>query len=76
MPDYFITDGGEPEPDQLDMEYHMPLLEELASKASVVIEIGVGKGKNHGDQRQELKDKAEKREAARAVANFNDKNKR
>ncbi len=44
MPDYIITDGGEPEPDQLDMAYHMPLLEELASKASVVIEIGVGKG--------------------------------
>ncbi len=44
MPDYLIVDGGEPEPDQLDMEYHMPLLEELASKASVVIEIGVGKG--------------------------------
>ncbi len=45
MPDdCIIMDGGEPEPDQLDMEYHMPLLEDLASKASVVIEIGVGKG--------------------------------
>ena len=37
------------------------------------IEIGVGKGKTKGDQRQDLKGKAMDREAARAAANFNEK---
>jgi SsrA-binding protein len=39
-------------------------------------ELGLGKGKSHGDQRQDLKEKAENREAARVVASFNDKNRR
>jgi SsrA-binding protein len=39
----------------------------------VKIEIGVGKGKTKGDQRQDLKGKAMDREAARAVSNFNEK---
>jgi cephalosporin hydroxylase len=32
------------EPDQEDIALHMPFLEELASKASVIIELGCGKG--------------------------------
>lgn len=31
-------------PDQTDMAYHMPLLEELASKAAVIVELGCGHG--------------------------------
>ncbi|MEM6911593.1 MAG: SsrA-binding protein SmpB [Verrucomicrobiota bacterium] len=37
----------------------------------VKIEIGLGKGKNHGDKRQDLKAKTEKREADREAARFN-----
>ena len=32
------------EPDQEDIALHMPFLEELASKASVILELGCGKG--------------------------------
>jgi SsrA-binding protein len=39
--------------------------------ARVKIEIGVGKGKEAGDKRQDLKDKATKRETDREVARFN-----
>ena len=39
--------------------------------ARVKIEIGVGKGKEAGDKRQDLKEKATKRETDREVARFN-----
>jgi SsrA-binding protein len=39
--------------------------------ARVKIEIGVGKGKESVDKRQDLKDKATKRETDREVARFN-----
>ena len=54
----------------------LPILRAYWKGHHIKIEIGVGKGKNHGDQRQDLKDKAENREAARTVANFNQKHKR
>ncbi|MCH7225796.1 SsrA-binding protein [Haloferula sp. A504] len=37
----------------------------------VKVEIGVGKGKSHRDQRHDLKKKVELREAQREVARFN-----
>ena len=37
----------------------------------VKVEIGVAKGKTHGDKRHALRDKAEMREAQREVAKFN-----
>lgn len=37
----------------------------------VKVEIGVGKGKTHSDQRHDLKKKVELREAAREMARFN-----
>lgn len=37
----------------------------------VKIELGVGKGKHAGDKRQDLKARAEKREAERVAAGFN-----
>ena len=37
----------------------------------VKVEIGVGKGKTHSDQRHDLKEKVELREAQREVARFN-----
>jgi SsrA-binding protein len=37
----------------------------------VKIEIGVGEGKEHRDQRADMKDRAVKRETDREVANFN-----
>lgn len=39
--------------------------------AHVKVEIGLGKGKHAGDKRQDLKEKAEKREADRVTAGFN-----
>lgn len=42
----------------------------------VKIEIGVGKGKTKGDQRQDLKKKAEMREAQRDMARFNERAKK
>ena len=39
--------------------------------APVEMEIGVGKGKTHSDQRQDLKEKVELREAAREMSRFN-----
>jgi len=51
----------------------LPALRAYWKGARVKIEIGVGKGKTKGDQRQDLKGKAMDREAARAVSNFNDK---
>jgi SsrA-binding protein len=37
----------------------------------VKVELGVGKGKTHGDQRQDLKKRIEMREAQREMAKFN-----
>ncbi|MCB1226540.1 MAG: SsrA-binding protein SmpB [Verrucomicrobiales bacterium] len=51
----------------------LPVLRAYWKGARVKIELGVGKGKTKGDQRQDLKARAENREAARAVANFNAK---
>jgi SsrA-binding protein len=42
----------------------------------VKIEIGVGKGKTKGDQRQDLKKRVENREAQREVARFNERGKK
>lgn len=39
----------------------------------VKIEIAVGKGKTHSDQRQDLKKKVENREAQREMARFNER---
>ncbi len=41
--------------------------------ARVKLELGLGKGKEAADKRQDLKDKAEKRESDREVARFNKK---
>jgi SsrA-binding protein len=41
--------------------------------ARVKLEIGVGKGKESVDKRQDLKEKAQKRETSREVARFNKK---
>ncbi len=54
----------------------LPVLRAYWKGARIKIELGVGKGKNKGDQRQDLKEKAENREAARVVASFNDKHRR
>ncbi|MFN0079211.1 MAG: SsrA-binding protein SmpB [Prosthecobacter sp.] len=54
----------------------LPVLRAYWKGHHIKIELGVGKGKTHGDQRQDLKDKAENREAARTVANFNQKQRR
>ena len=54
----------------------LPVLRAYWKGPLIKIELGVGKGKTHGDQRQDLKEKAENREAARTVANFNQKHKR
>ncbi len=54
----------------------LPVLRVYWKGAHIKIELGVGKGKTHGDQRQDLKEKAEKREAARTVANFNERHRR
>jgi SsrA-binding protein len=40
-------------------------------KGRVKVELGVGKGKIVSDKRQDLKKRAESREAERAMANFN-----
>jgi SsrA-binding protein len=37
----------------------------------VKVEIGVGKGKTRSDQRQDLKEKVELREAQREMSRFN-----
>jgi SsrA-binding protein len=39
----------------------------------VKVEIVVGRGKTHGDQRQDLKNRVETREAAREMARFNER---
>lgn len=51
----------------------LPILRAYWKGPRIKMELGVGKGKNRGDQRQDLKAKAENREAARVVASFNDR---
>ncbi|MGA0900742.1 MAG: SsrA-binding protein SmpB [Luteolibacter sp.] len=49
----------------------LPLLRMYWKNRRVKVEIGVGKGKTHGDQRHDLKKKVEMREAQREIARFN-----
>jgi len=49
----------------------LPCLRVYWKGRRVKVEIGVGKGKTHGDQRQDLKKKTEMREAQREMARFN-----
>ena len=49
----------------------LPCLRMYFKGRNVKVEIGVGKGKTHGDQRHDLKKKTELREAAREVSRFN-----
>jgi SsrA-binding protein len=49
----------------------LPCLRMYWKNGKVKIELGVGKGKTHSDQRQDLKAKVELREAQREVARFN-----
>jgi SsrA-binding protein len=49
----------------------LPLLRVYWKDRRVKVEIGVGKGKTHSDQRQDLKEKVELREAAREMSRFN-----
>lgn len=51
----------------------LPVLRAYFKGPRVKIEIGVGRGKTKGDQRQDLKAKAETREAQRVVARFNER---
>ncbi len=51
----------------------LPVLKAYWKNRRVKIELGVGKGKDKGDQRQDLKDRVENREAQREVARFNEK---
>ncbi len=49
----------------------LPLLRMYWKDRRVKVEIGVGKGKTHADQRHDLKEKVELREAAREMSRFN-----
>ena len=49
----------------------LPLLRMYWQNRKVKVEIGVGKGKTHGDQRHDLKNRVELREAQREMARFN-----
>lgn len=49
----------------------LPCLKMYWKNGKVKVEIGVGKGKTHSDQRHDLKAKVELREAQREVARFN-----
>lgn len=49
----------------------LPLLRMYWKGGKVKVELGVGKGKTHRDQRYDLKDRVEMREAQREVARFN-----
>jgi SsrA-binding protein len=49
----------------------LPVLQAYWKNGKVKMVIGVGKGKTKGDQREDLKEKAVKREAQRVVASFN-----
>lgn len=49
----------------------LPALRMYWKGRRVKVEIGIGKGKTHGDQRQELKKQVELREAEREMRKFN-----
>lgn len=49
----------------------LPCLRMYWKNGKVKVEIGVGKGKTHTDQRHDLKKRVELREAEREVARFN-----
>ena len=51
--------------------YSLPCLRMYFKGRRVKVEIGLGKGKTHGDQRQDLKKRVELREAQREMARFN-----
>lgn len=54
----------------------LPVLKAYWKGPRIKIQVAIGKGKNKADQRHDLKEKAENREAARVVAAFNDRSKR
>ena len=54
----------------------LPVLRIFWKGPLVKLELGVGKGKNQADQRQDLKAKVENREAQRVVKSFNDRHSR
>ncbi len=51
----------------------LPVLRMYWKGRNVKIELGVGKGKDQGDKRQDLKAKAENLEARRVVKSFNER---
>lgn len=51
----------------------LPVLRAYWKDARVKIELGVGRGKTKGDQREDLKEKAVKREVQKVVSSFNRK---
>jgi SsrA-binding protein len=51
----------------------LPVLRVYWKGPKVKMEIGVGKGKTKGDQREDLKEKAVKREVQRVVASYNER---
>ena len=51
----------------------LPLLRMYWKNRRVKVELGVGKGKTHSDQRQDLKTQVELREAQREMARFNNR---
>lgn len=54
----------------------LPVLSLYWKGPRVKIEIGVGKGKTKGDQRDDIKKRTENREAAREVARFNERSRK
>lgn len=54
----------------------LPVLRLYWKGPRVKVEVGVGRGKTKGDQRQDLKARVENREAAREVARFNERSRR
>ncbi len=51
----------------------LPVLRAYWKDARVKIELGVGRSRNKGDQREAMKEKEAKREAQRVVARFNER---
>lgn len=51
----------------------LPVLRAYWKDARVKIEIGLGRGRDKGDQREAVKEKEAKREAQRVVARFNER---
>ena len=51
--------------------YTLPCLRMYFKGRRVKVEFGIGKGKSHSDQRQDLKKRVELREAEREMARFN-----